>query len=57
MKRAIRHRKLSQELVSKRGLKIAKETIKVLSTDQLSNAGSGCPVTSDTTVAPAPTGH
>ena len=50
MKRIARHRKLSSELVSKRGLRIEKETIKVLSTDKLSNAASGCPVDSNTTV-------
>jgi len=53
MKRTTRHDRLSRELVRKPGLKIAKETVKVLSSDELSKAASWCPTDSLTGV---PTG-
>jgi hypothetical protein len=56
MKRTNRQ-KLSSELASTRALKIAKETVKVLSSDELSQAASGgCPQDSLTTQQP-PGGH
>jgi hypothetical protein len=49
MKRTARRNNLSSELVSKRRLPIARETIKELSSDGLLKAASGCPYDSTTT--------
>jgi hypothetical protein len=53
MKRTTRQ-KLSSELANARRLRIAKETVKVLSSDELSKAVSGCPTDSLTTQGLAP---
>ena len=53
MKRTNRQQKLSSQLASPRALRIAKETVKVLSSDELSQAASGnCPQESLTTQQP-----
>jgi hypothetical protein len=52
MKRTTRQRKLSSQLVSNRALRLAKETVKVLTSDELSQAAGGaqtCPTDSMTT--------
>jgi hypothetical protein len=57
MKRTTRHHKLSSQLVSTRALRLAKETVKVLTSDELSQAGGGgesCPTDSMTTRVLAP---
>lgn len=56
MKKANRQ-KLSSELARNRALRIAKETVKVLNSDELSKAASGCPTESVTTQSPADGGH
>jgi hypothetical protein len=49
MKRTTRRRKLSSELTKKRGLRLAQETVRVLTSDELTKAASGCPTDSLTT--------
>ena len=58
MKRTTRRRKLSPELTKKRGLRLAHETVRVLTSDELTKAasgidGAGCPTDSLTTERPA----